>query len=167
MYAYCIAAAHLKLRHQLIDSLMVSNPSTGGEGWPLIDAIPPEETCGFASGSDHSKYPLPSVLHMCQRYSVGEEWFFGKHKIPTDIYDCETPLFIEPPSNLATLYDFKKPPNAKERTPLKPEIVNQQAFMVCFLTSLLNEAATFYKKCACSAETANFKKSRTVADLFK
>jgi hypothetical protein len=166
MYAYCIAAAHLGLRHQLIDSLMVSNPSTGGEGWPLIDVIPAEETCEFASSFDHSKFPLPSVVHLCQRYSVGEEWFFGKRKIPHNIYECETPLFIEPPGNVATLYDFKKPPNSKERTPLEPKIVNQHAFMVCFLTSLVNRAAAFYKKNACSVERANFRRERTVADLF-
>lgn len=167
MYAYCIAAAHLKLPHQLIDSLMVSNPGNGGEGWPLIDAIPPEETCSFAKGPDHTEYALPSVLHLCQRYSIGEEWFFGKRKIPTNIFECETPLFEEPPGNLATLYDFKKPPNAKEKTPLTPKVANQQAFMVCFLTSLLNEAATFFKKNACSVDTVNFQRSRTVADLFK
>jgi len=167
MYAYCIAAAHLKLPHQLIDSLMISNPGNGGEGWPLVDIIPPSETCSFAQGPDHTKYSLPSVIHLCQRYSIGEEWFFGKRKIPTDIYECETPLFEEPPGNVATLYDFKKPPNAKARTQLSPKVANQQAFMVCFLTSLLNEAATFYKKSACSVESVNFQRSRTVADLFK
>ena len=166
MYAYCIAAAHVKLPHQLIDSLMASNPGTGGEAWELVDKIPPEETCKFSKHPDHSKYALPSVTHLCQRYSVGEDWFFGKRKIPHDIYDCETPLFIEPPNDLALLYDFKKPPNAKERTPLKPQIINQQTFMVCYLTTLLNDAATFYKANACSSGTANLKKSRTVADLF-
>lgn len=172
MYAYCIAAAHLQLRHQLIDSLMVSNPGTGGEGWPLVDKIPPEETCDFAKHPQHDKYALPSVVHLCQRYSVGEEWFFGKRKIPHDIYECPTPLFIEPPSNLALLYDFKKPPNAKQRTPLEPQLINQQTFMVCYLTTLLNEAAAFYKTNICSTSpndknVANMEKSRTVADLFK
>jgi hypothetical protein len=166
MYAFCIAAAHLKLRHQLIDSLMASNPDTGGEAWPLVDKIPPEDMCEFAAHPDHSKYALPSVVHLCQRYSVGEDWFFGKHKIPHDIYECETPLFIEPPSDLALLYDFKKPPNAKEPTPLAPKVINQQTFMVCYLTTLLNEAAAFYKENACSAGTANLKKSRSVAQLF-
>jgi hypothetical protein len=167
MYAFCIAAAHLKLRFQVVDSLMASNPGTGGEAWSLVDKISPEDMCEFAANPDHSKHALPSVVHLCQRYSVGEEWFFGKRKIPHDIYECESPLFLEPPSNVATLYDFKKPPNAKERTPLKPQVINQEAFMVCYLTSLLNEAATFYKANACSPGTANLKKSRTVADLFR
>ena len=116
MYAFCIAAAHLKLRHQLIDSLMASNPGTGGEAWPLVDKIPPAEMCEFARHPDHSKYALPSVIHLCQRYSVGDVWFFGKRRIPHDIYACETPLFAEPPADLALLYDFKKPPNANAKS---------------------------------------------------
>lgn len=166
MYAFCIAAAHLKLRHQLIDSLMVSNPSTGGEGWTLIDKIPPEEMCDFARKPNHDKYALPTVVHLCQRYSVGKDWFFGKRKIPHDIYACETPLFIEPPSDIALKYDYKYPPNAKGPTPLPPDVINQHTFMVCYLTSLLNEAATFYKANACAPGTANMERSRKVADLF-
>ncbi len=166
MYAFCIAAAHLNLRHQLIDSLMASNSNTGGEAWPLIDKIPPSETCEFAKNPTNVKYAMPSVIHYCQRYSVGEDWFFGKRKIPHDIYSCETPLFIEPPDDIALKYDFKKPPNAKEITHLTPQVINQETFMVCFLTSLLNEAATFYKSNACVPGTANLEKSRKVADLF-
>lgn len=166
MYAFCIAAAHLGLRHQIIDSLMISNPDTGGEGWPLIDKIPAEDMCDFARDPDHSKYALPSVVHMCQRYSVGKEWFFGKRRIPHNIYECETPLFEEPPSNLGVLYDFKWPPNAKDKTPLSPKIINQQTFMVCALTRLLNDASQFYKSATCPEGSANVQQSRKVADLF-
>ena len=167
MYAFCIAAAHLELPHQIIDSLMVSNPGVGGEGWPLVDRIPPQEMCDFAAKPDHNKHALPSVLHLCQRYSVGDDWFFGKRKIPHDIYECETPLFIEPPKDLATLYTYKKPPNAKEKTDLTPKVINQETFMLCHLTALINEASSYYKANACPGGTANLKKSRKVADLFK
>jgi len=166
MYAFCIAAAHLGLKHQIIDSLMISNPDTGGEGWSLIDQIPPEETCDFAREPDHNKYALPSVIHACQRYSVGKEWFFGKRRIPKDIYDCDTPLFEEPPSDLALLYDFKWPPNAKEKTNLKPKIINQETFMVCSLTRLLNDASDFFKSTKCP-DGGNKSRSRKVADLFR
>jgi hypothetical protein len=166
MYAFCIAAAHLGLRHMLIDSLMASNPGTGGEAWELVDRIPSEEVCEFAQNPDNSKYSVPSVLHMCQRYSVGLDWFFGKHKIPNDIYDCSTPLFLEPPSNLALLYDYKWPPNAKAKTPLSPKLIKHNAFMVCGLTRALNDAAIFHKTATCPPGTANLERSRTVADLF-
>jgi peptidyl serine alpha-galactosyltransferase len=167
MYAYCIAAAHLGLKHGIVDSLMASNPGAGGEAWPLVDKIPPEESCDFGRHPDHQKYALPSVVHLCQRYSVGDRWFFGKRKIPEDIYACETPLFIEPPSDIALKYNYKHPPNAKEPTPLSPQLINQHTFMVCSLTALLNEAATFYKRNACAPGQGNFERTRTVADLFK
>jgi hypothetical protein len=166
MYAYCIAAAHLGLKHMIIDSLMVSNPGTGGEAWPLVDKIPPAESCDFGKQPDHQKYALPNVIHLCQRYSVGDLWFFGKRKIPNNIYACETPLFIEPPSDIALKYDYKHPPNAKEPTPLTPQLINQQTFVVCYLTALINEAASFYKMNACAPGHGNFERTRTVADLF-
>ena len=166
MYAYCIAAAHLGLRHQIVDSLMISNTNTGGEGWPLIDAIPPSEMCEFARHPDSSKYPLPTLVHLCQRYCVGEDWFFGKRRINHDIYECETSLFEEPPSNLATAYDFRRPPNQKDPVSLTPKVANQEAFMVCYLTTLINDAAAFYKTNACAEGAGNFAKSRKIADLF-
>ena len=167
MFAYCIAAAHLGLKHQLIDSLMISNTGmSGGEGWPLVDKIPAGKMCEFAAHPQHTVYAVPSVVHLCQRYCVGEDWFFGKHRVPHDVYDCEKPLFVEPPSNLALLYDFKKPPNQRERKALSKISVARETFMVCFLTSLLNEAAAFYKQQACPAGNANLEKTLKMTDLF-
>jgi len=167
MYAFCIAAAHLGLKHQLIDSLMVSNTGIqNGEGWQLVDKIPPGKMCEFAAHPQHDVYAVPSVVHLCQRYAVGDEWFFGKHRVPHDVYDCEKPLFVEPPSNVALLYDFKKPPNQKERKAISKTMAARETFMVCFLTSLLNEAAAFYKKEACPAGTANLAKTLKMTDLF-
>lgn len=165
MYAYCIAAAHLGLKHQIIDSLMVSNTGVqGGEGWALVDKIPANEMCEFAAHPQHDVYAVPSVVHLCQRYCVGEDWFFGKHRVPHDVYDCEKPLFVEPPSNVALLYDFKKPPNG-DRKELSKKVIAREAFMVCFLTSLLNEAAAFYKKEACPNKK-NLEKTLKMTDLF-
>jgi hypothetical protein len=167
MFAFCIAAAHLGLKHQAIDSLMVSEPSmNGGEGWPLVDQIPAAEMCEFAKHPQHKKYAVPSVVHLCQRYAVGDQWFFGKHRVPHDIFSCEYPLLIEPPSNLALLYDFKKAPNQKEPKALSKVTVARETFMVCFLTSLINEAASFYKQGACPAGTANLDKTLKMTDLF-
>ena len=164
MYAFCIAAAHLGLKHQLVDSLMVSNTEAVSEGWSLIDSIPPEDVCEFAKSLDHTRHPVPSVVHLCQRYTVGEEWFFGKRKVPEDIYKCETPRFAEPPNDVATLYDYKWPPNSKEKTVLKPKIVKREAFMVCFLTHLINEAAEFYKVGTCQGKTNQ--SERKFVDIF-
>jgi peptidyl serine alpha-galactosyltransferase len=150
MFAFCIAAAHLNLKHQIIDSLMISDTDANGEGWPLIDKIPNEEICDFARHPDHEKYALPSVVHMCQQYSVGSDWLFGKRQFPINFFSCEEPLLEEPPDKLGITDDFPKPPKAPERLPLTPETVHREVFMVCFLTRHVNDAAIFFKKQACS-----------------
>jgi peptidyl serine alpha-galactosyltransferase len=165
MFAYCIAAAHLELPHQLIDSLMISAVDANGEGWPFIDQIPAAEVCSFAKFPDHSKYAVPSVVHLCQRYVVGKEWFFAKRKLPSDVYDCDVPLFKEPPDDLATIYDYQWPPNGQKKN-LTPKEIVRESFMICYLYSIVNEAATFYKKSSCSAETINVTKSRDLVQLF-
>jgi hypothetical protein len=73
-FAYCLAAAHLKLAHQTAASFMVSDTTAGAhdEGWLHIDDIDPSEVCQV-NNPDH----LPNVLHFCQRYGVGY-WSFGK-----------------------------------------------------------------------------------------
>ena len=166
MFAYCIAAAHLELPHQLIDSLMISDVTAHSEGWPLIDSIPPTETCDFARDIDRDKYPVPGVVHLCQRYGVGKNWFFSKRRIPSDIYDCDAPLFAEPPSDLATLYDFIEMPHG-EHKPMTETESNRFSFMLCYLYALLNEAATFYKQGACPEGTANLKKTRNLVQYMQ
>lgn len=168
MFAYSLAAIHTGLKFQLIDSLMVSNPTAGEEGWPLVDKIPVEDVCSIAREEEHQNYALPQVVHLCQRYALGREWFFGKRKIPHDVFECPNTLYEEPPDNVGTMYDFKQPPNAKEKTDLKPHLVKREAFMVCHLTRTLNEAAEYYKRSACKGGTkANLSRSMKIADLFK
>ena len=167
MFAFCIAAAHLELKHQLIDSLMISEKNAGGEGWPLIDLIPPEEMCVFAANLDHSKYALPNVVHMCHGYVVGDEWIFGKHRVPTDIYACDKPLLAVPPADLATRFTYQKFPDQKDKVDLSPMLINREAFMVCSLLSVLNDAASYYKTNACPVGTANLEKSLKLVNVHK
>lgn len=161
MFAFCIAAAHLEMPFQLIDSLMISKSDAGGEGWPLIDAIPNQEVCEFARQVDHAKYPVPSVVHLCQRYFLQKDWFFAKRKVPSDIYECEAPLFEEPPSDLG-LSDYKHAWNG-HRQEVSPRMANREAFMLCYLFGLINEAAAFYKQNTCPEDGYNLKKERNLA----
>ena len=59
MYAYCIAAAHNRLPHHMLDSLMVSNTDAGGEGWDFVDGR-------AAACAKDPALPAPNVLHHCQ-----------------------------------------------------------------------------------------------------
>jgi peptidyl serine alpha-galactosyltransferase len=166
MFAFCIAAAHLKLPHQLIDSLMVSEPDAGGEGWPLVDKIPTEDVCKFGRHLDHETHAVPSVLHLCQRYGIGDDWFFSKRAVPSDIYDCETDLFQEPPDNVASLYNYRHMPNGK-KTDMTPAEVKRQTFMLCAIYGFINEAAAFYKQAKCSRDSINLNKKRNLAKYMK
>ena len=163
MFAFSIAAAHLELPFYLVDSLMVSDPAVpGGEGWELVEQIPAEQLCGFClHEQDHSKYALPTVLHLCQRYVVGEDWFFTKRRVPSDIYDCETPLFAEPPDDLTIRYDYKHAPGG-QRFDLTVTEVKRHSFALCFVYALLNEAASFYKQNSCPPDRINLAKTRNL-----
>ncbi len=155
MYAYCIAAAHVKLPHQILTSLMISDSSSGsgGEGWNLIEKISDDDLCNPSVVDD---VELPLVLHFCQRYMVGR-YFFGKRRMPTNIFSCEMPLLKEPPQNLPFLYDYFTPPKphpVTEEKPFKNKYQNRyESFMICFLSRAVNEASAFYKKNNCEGNT--------------
>ena len=141
-YAYCIAAAHLQLPHTLIDSLMISAAGIGGEGWKFIKEIPPSETCSIASTTSNTNdyhtsiRPLPSLIHYCQRYVVDAQYFWGKRKIPHDIFTCDHPLLTEPPLDLGQSSQHTE----KDRL---------NAFMICTLTKFTNDAMVFFKERHC------------------
>ena len=65
MFAYCLAAAHLNLPHQIAQSFMISDVGTGGlEGWKhYIDNYSETDVC-----TDGAIPPegLPYVLHYCK-----------------------------------------------------------------------------------------------------
>ena len=65
MFAYCLAAAHLNLPHQIVQSFMVSDAGAGGmEGWKhSLDKYSELDMCteGAIPLED-----LPNVLHYCK-----------------------------------------------------------------------------------------------------
>jgi hypothetical protein len=153
MYAFSIAAAHAKLPFQIVTSLMVSESSSSrGEGWPLIMSIEDDKIC---SPTVMENEVLPSVLHYCQRYMVGK-FFFGKRRMPKSIFTCESPLLAVPPMDIAKQYDYFVPPSphrpAEEHRPIDSGRAKRDAFMICALTRLVNEASLFYQKNNCDSD---------------
>ena len=157
MFAYCNAAAHLNLPHQVSQSFMVSDIGASGmEYWGPIDAVEGEDIC--KEGGIPSEL-LPNVLHYCQRYWLGK-WFIGKYKLPKDFISCHTPLLREPPNDIALKYDHAVQPGTGDIKPMKkPEHIKRNAFMLCYFISALNEAAAFYKEHNCKDGTANMEKT--------
>jgi hypothetical protein len=152
MFAFCIAAAHAKLPFQISISLMVSESSSiRGEGWALVHNIEDDKICSPTVMEDAV---LPSVLHYCQRYIVGKN-FFGKRKMPHNIFTCESPLLNLPPTDMAKMDYFIPPPPHRpheEHKPLDSGRAKRDTFMICALTRLVNDAALFYQKTNCDSD---------------
>ena len=100
MFGFCISAAPQRAappEDRFLHGERCDHGRGGARGWELIDAIPPEEVCGFASRPDHDRYALPNVVHYCQRYGIGPYWF-SKRQVPHGIFTCESPLLAAPPA---------------------------------------------------------------------
>ena len=65
MFAYCLAAAHLNLPHQIAQSFMISDVGAGfAEGWgQYIDKVNATDIC-LPNSIPQEK--LPFVLHYCK-----------------------------------------------------------------------------------------------------
>jgi hypothetical protein len=164
MYAYCIAAAHNGLRHHMIDSFMVSNVGAGGEGWDYVDKLG-GDVCGMGGagggGGGDGDGDLPSLLHFCQMYRVGE-FAFHKRKVPNDVFSCDFPLFIDPPDNLGRDFPYKTQGNLgrekRGNVALTEREMQRNAFFVCNLVRSINEASKYFKEHHCEGAEGNFEK---------
>ena len=159
MFAYCAAAAHLGLKHQVLDSLMVSNVYASGEGWPLVDRITKDKVsslCEYASQPDHSDHPVPSVIHFCQHYAIGD-WFFGKRAMVKDFFECESPLMEFPPLNIIETSDYRQVHG--KRTEPSEKNLRREGFVTCGILGSLNDASIFFKENSCKDTRANMEKT--------
>ena len=152
MYGYCMAAAHLGLRHQMARGMMVSNIGmTEGEGWAFLPKD--KKAC------DVSRYAetVPNVIHFCQRYTIGE-FFINKYLFPTDILSCEHPLMELPPKDVleTTWYSHFGDSTVIEYDKDQDDIKRyRNAFVICSLFPAINAMATFYKDQHCDKDDPN------------
>jgi hypothetical protein len=155
MFGYNLAAAHLGLRHTVAQSFAVSDVKAGGEGFPLVHAVPKENVCHNFPSSEY-----PHVIHYCQRYYLGK-WFIGKYKLRQDFISCGAPLLKVPPGDLALKYTYGILPGDGARRNFEPKEAKANAFMVCAMIDALNAAAIFYKQQHCDKESANYEYTYT------
>ena len=83
MYAYCLAAADVGLPHEVVNTMMISADDAYGEGWDLIDKLPDDQVCISGITPNQSAGPLPTLLHYCQSFGVGDI-FFSKYLVPCE-----------------------------------------------------------------------------------
>lgn len=136
MWAYCIAAAHLQLEHQILDQYMISCTSQHepGEAFPWLNQFT-DFSCHNPTIPDEKK--TPNFIHMASNFKAPESqfWMFHKGHVPGKILDCDTPLIIQPPDDL---WHQSKSVEAK-----------QGAWILCHIIAKLNRVATEYKEKFC------------------
>ena len=152
MYGYCMASAHLGLRHQMARGMMISNVNmSGGEGWSFL----PKDKMAC----DVSRYSrtVPNVIHFCQRYTIGE-FFINKYLFPTDILSCEHPLMELPPKNILEDTWFSHYGDGHvDQWDQSQDSINRyrNAFVICSLMPSINDAAGFWKDQHCDKNDPN------------
>lgn len=159
MYAYCLAAADKGLPHEVVNSMMLSSVDSYGEGWNLIDKIPDGEVCLSGITRSQSLHPLPTVMHYCQNYGVGNI-LFTKYLVPEDIFTCQKPLLIEPGDNAMSPNNSYKLKFGGRKEELEPKMHKRNTFATCVMTRIVNEASLFFKLHHCNNSGAN--KERTL-----
>jgi len=182
MYAYSWAAAHLELPHQQIHSLVASDHTE--EAFHLFsdhEAFPSNQMCrGNIPNSQK-----PHILHYCQRYKIGM-YDIGKHRVPPQFVGssldvaaiCAHPLMVEPPTDLATRYDFWIDPGSLQKTQFfapkngaftKQEWKDRVTYLLCEMIAGLNRAARYFKQqhCAAANVPANMTMSLNLFDELK
>jgi len=161
MYAYNVAAAHLGLRHTLLEHYMVSNPDKPGEGWDWVDPFvdknlncnSPESLLGQNLAGHR---PLPSIVHLAHNFKAPvdtgwpSEWMFHKGHVPEDIFACGTPLIKEAPADLLTV-STKADLLAQNTKPTRPHLRARSAWILCNVVSRLNAVILKHKTKFCKA----------------
>jgi len=164
MFAYSIAAAHLNLPHQPIESLMLSSTPIGIEGWDWIDKIPIDDICSYPPTTN-----LPFVFHYCQRYII-KDYLFAKRKPQLyHFFTCDSPLFREIDVEDVKHVDYKLVQNSTGVHQEKiagsrdeEKVAKRQVFSLCTILSLMNEASMFLKENYC--DSPNLEKSLNLWD---
>lgn len=188
MYAYSMAAAHLNLRHFKVDHMMVSNVDAGGEGWPWVDSfMASQNVSAFLAGSfavakstvslgDEAAGSatlfdglMPSVLHLCQNYRIGD-WLFAKRRVPKgekvawpppaeSILSCSHPLLAVPPPSLGSVHSFTH--NDGTQKPLGKAQQARTLFVVTTAIRGLNSALEAFKRDVCGGSMGPANLSRS------
>eukprot|EP00612_Vaucheria_litorea_P006340 CAMPEP_0171471968 /NCGR_PEP_ID=MMETSP0946-20130122/1012_1 /TAXON_ID=109269 /ORGANISM="Vaucheria litorea, Strain CCMP2940" /LENGTH=481 /DNA_ID=CAMNT_0012001543 /DNA_START=87 /DNA_END=1529 /DNA_ORIENTATION=- len=151
MYAFCIAAAHLRLPHKVLNEIMISDSISEKEGWDLIKKIDDKDICdvidtpliGPVSNS------LPVVMHYCQRYAIGIYFFGKRRKELQNIFSCDSPYLEEPPSHVGELRVKVLSGKVEDLSATKAQ---RNSFATCLILKMLNLALRDFRRASCPGE---------------
>jgi hypothetical protein len=152
MYAYSMAAAHHNLPHLTVLHYMVSNIDVTEEGWKHIDQLE-DHVCELPNqeGIFYAHSILPTVLHYCQFYRIGE-YGFQKRRLKKLLFDCNAPMMSIPPQN-SSLLRYKN--RDGEIIKLGKTASRRGTFMLCTIHMAINAMLEYYKQRMCTPETIN------------
>ncbi|CAN0037703.1 unnamed protein product [Scytosiphon promiscuus] len=155
MYGFCLAAAHLQLRHRVAYGLMVSDSRMfEKEGWTLVDVLG-TEACD-ASSVDHRRGSLPPVVHYCQMYRVGTYMWGKRHQSHHNFFACDSDSLQLPPANYlrGPMGTTRVHPNRGVSDPERVEesVGVRQGYAMCAVLRAMNEALVSYKERYCRPE---------------
>jgi hypothetical protein len=141
MWAYCMAAAHLKLEHVILDHYMISTTGSVGEGFKWVDEWENTKmSCHAPPRTPPPGLHAPTFLHLASNFKapLSKEWMFHKGHVPASILDCGSPLIKEAPDDL---YDISE----------REKHTKQHAWIICNAVSRLNDMLLRHKQKYCPA----------------
>jgi hypothetical protein len=154
---------------QMTKSLTVSTTETHDrEGWQFIDNLPTNKVCAIAKDAvtNGTDYVLPVSLHYCKAYSL-ERFLVSKYRVKKNIMNCNKNL-LRIPEHLQDIFLLPNhsftadwPPQANgdpsKATPRKMSrrTAQRELFMLCALTTAINNALTYYKTMACRSNSSS------------
>jgi len=167
MYALTMAVADLSIPFTLVSNYMVSDPKTRSptEAWSWVDDLAIGNAGGSTSGSvvdavcaganitqlptfsgHRNRFPFPTTLHYCQRYSstknFGDGHTFAKRRIPHDFFKCDGDFLDFDPALVVSESGGSEASSAAVR----------EAFMLCHLIPVVNLALKNYKQDMCHTQ---------------
>eukprot|EP01062_Namystynia_karyoxenos_P080764 TRINITY_DN8747_c0_g2_i1.p2 TRINITY_DN8747_c0_g2~~TRINITY_DN8747_c0_g2_i1.p2 ORF type:complete len:641 (+),score=162.36 TRINITY_DN8747_c0_g2_i1:82-1923(+) len=142
MWAYSMAAAHLRMPHLTLDHFMVSDPDMSearlGEGWHWVDRWPRNVSC--RNPQVPPGHLAPTLVHYCQRYratdSAGRQWMWYKGDMRSDLLRCNATLPRAPPDDLFATQTTK--------------FGRRSAFMLCYLHHRLRGSVAAWRRKHCA-----------------
>jgi len=128
---------------------MVSNTDVGeDEGWGHVDKLGDDVCAPPVKGDFFPGKVLPTFVHFCQWFRMGEFGFQKRRITNLKPFSCEGPMMQDIPRNInhagyVTI-------DGKNETGWAPKKINRNAYAVCAIHQGINLAVVDFKKRMCT-----------------